>query len=196
MQAAFSAKPKSPPQLARTPSGYAIFEVLDSQPAKTPTFEEAKQRVENEFRNEQAQSLLDRKTQELSERAKALHDLKKAASEQGAQVRTSDFVTQQSQVPDIGPLNGPAAVAFSLGKNQISGPIATGRNGVVLQVLDIQEPSAEEFAKNKDVARERTLEQKRGQSFGLYASNLIQTMEKDGRIKYNKQEQQRSSAGS
>ena len=196
MQAAFSAKPKSPPQLARTPSGDAIFEVLDSQPAKTPTFEEAKQRVENEFRNEQAQSLLDRKTQELSERAKALHDLKKAASEQGAQVRTSDFVTQQSQVPDIGPLNGPAAVAFSLGKNQISGPIATGRNGVVLQVLDIQEPSAEEFAKNKDVARERTLEQKRGQSFGLYASNLIQTMEKDGRIKYNKQEQQRSSAGS
>src|SRR5438477_7647480 len=196
MQAAFSAKPKSPPQLARTPSGYAIFEVLDSQPAKTPTFEEARQRVENEFRNEQARSLLERKTQELSERAKALHDLKKAASEQGAQVRTSDFVTQQSQVPDIGPLNGPAAVAFTLGKNQISGPIATGRNGVVLQVLDIQEPSAEEFAKNKDVARERTLEQKRGQSFGLYASNLIQTMEKDGRIKYNKQEQQRSSAGS
>ena len=196
MQAAFSAKPKSPPQLARTPGGYAIFEVLDSQPAKTPTFEEAKQRVENEFRNEQAQSLLDRKTQELSERAKALHDLKKAATEQGAQVRTSDFVTQQSQVPDIGPLNGPAAVAFTLGKNQISGPIATGRNGVVLQVLEIQEPSAEEFAKNKDVARERTLEQKRGQSFQLYASNLIQTMEKDGRIKYNQQEQQRSSAGS
>ena len=60
----------------------------------------------------------------------------------------------------------------------------------MLQVLDLQEPSAEEFAKNKDVARERTLEQKRGQNFQLYASNLIQTMEKDGRIKYNKEEQQ------
>jgi len=199
MQAAFSAKPKSPPQLARTPSGYAIFEILDSQPAKTPTFEEARQRVENEFRNEQAQSMLDRKTQELSERAKVLHDLKKAAAEEGAQLKTSDFVTQQSQVPDIGPLNGPASVAFTLGKNQISAPIATGRNGVVLQVLDVQEPSAEEFAKNKDVARERTLDQKRGQSFQLYASNLVQTMEKDGRIKYNKGEQQqpgRTPAGS
>jgi len=190
MQAAFSAKPKSPPQLARTPNGYAIFEVLDSQPAKTPTFEEAKQRVENEFRNEQAQSMLDRKTQELSERAKVLHDLKKAASEQGAQLKTSDLVTQQSQVPDIGPMTGPASVAFTLGKDQISGPIATGRNGVVLQVFEIEEPSAEEFAKNKDVAREKTLEQKRGQSFQLYATNLIQNMEKDGRIKYNKEEQQ------
>jgi|SRR5215469_3129362 len=190
MQAAFSAKPKSPPQLARSPNGYAIFEVLDSQPAKTPTFEEAKQRVENEFRNEQAQSMLDRKTQELSERAKVLHDLKKAASEQGAQLKTSDLVTQQSQVPDIGPMTGPASVAFTLGKDQISGPIATGRNGVVLQVFEIEEPSAEEFAKNKDVAREKTLEQKRGQSFQLYATNLIQNMEKDGRIKYNKEEQQ------
>ena len=190
MQAAFSAKPKSPPQLARTSNGYAVFEIIDSQPAKTPTFEEARQRVETEFRNEQAQSMLDRKTQELSERAKVLHDLKKAAGEQSAQLKTSDFVTQQSQVPDIGPLNGPASVAFSLGKNQISGPIATGRSGVVLQVLDVQEPSIEEFAKNKDVARERTLAQKRGQSFQLYASSLIQNMEKDGRIKYNKEEQQ------
>src|SRR5262249_22516662 len=120
------------------------------------------------------------------------HDLKKAAAEQGAQLKTSDFVTQQGQVPDIGPMSGSASVAFSLGKNQISGPINTGRNGVVLQVLDTQKPSAEEFAKSKDVARERTLEQKRGQTFQLYASNLIQTMEKDGRIKYNKQEQQQS----
>ena len=192
MQAAFSAKVKAPPQLARTSSGYAIFEVLESQPAKTPTFEEARKRVEDEFRREQAQSMLDRKTQELSERAKVFHDLKKAAAEQGAQLKTSDFVTQQGQVPDIGPMSGSASVAFSLGKNQISGPLNTGRNGVVLQVLDTQEPSAEEFAKNKDVARERTLEQKRGQTFQLYASNLIQTMEKDGRIKYNKQEQQQS----
>lgn len=190
MQAAFSAKPKSPPQLARTPNGYAVFEVLDSQPAKTPSFEEARQRVETEFKNEQAQSMLDRKTQELAERAKVLHDLKKAAGEQGAQIKTSDLVTQQSQVPDIGAMSGPASVAFSLGKDQISGPITTGRNGVVLQVLEIQEPSAEEFAKNKDVAREKTLDQKRGQSLQLYASNLIQSMEKDGRIKYNKGEQQ------
>src|SRR5205085_4798973 len=195
MQAAFSAKPKSPPQLARIPSGYALLEVIDQQPAKTPTFEEARQRVENEFRNEQAQSMLERKSQELSERAKALHDLKKAAAEEGAQPKTSDFVTQQSQVPDLGSMNGAASVAFTLSKNQISGPISTGRTGAVLQVLDQQEPTPEDFAKNKDAARERTLEQKRGQTFQLYASNLVQAMEKDGRIKYNRQEQQSQQPG-
>jgi peptidyl-prolyl cis-trans isomerase D len=195
MQAAFSAKPKSPPQLARIPNGYALLEVIDQQPAKTPTFEEAKTRVEQEFRDEQARKMLDQKTQELADKAKALHDLKKAAAEAGAQYKSSDFVTQQGQVPDIGPMSGPAAVAFSLSKGKISGPIMTGRNGAVLEVVDQQEPSAEDFAKNKDVAREQTLQQKRGQAFQLFAGNLIEAMEKDGRIKYNKEEQQQQQLG-
>jgi peptidyl-prolyl cis-trans isomerase D len=192
---AFSAKPKSPPQLTRLPNGYAVLEVIDDQPAKTPTFEEGRDRVEKDFRNEQAQSMLERKTQELSDRAKSLHDLKKAAAEQGAEYKTSDFVTEQGQVPGLGSMNGPASVAFTLAKDQISGPIMTGRNGAVLSVLDQQQPSDEEFAKNKDAARERTLEQKRGQSFQLYANNLVEAMEKDGRIKYNKEEQQQSQPG-
>ncbi|HWC16740.1 MAG TPA: peptidyl-prolyl cis-trans isomerase [Terriglobales bacterium] len=195
MQVAFSTKPKSPPVLAHLPNGYALLEITDDQPAKTPTFEEAKPKVETAFRNEQAQSLLQRKTEELSERAKALHELKKAAAEAGAQYKISDFVTQQGQVPDLGSMSGPASVAFTLSKNQISGPINSDRNGAVLEILDQQEPSAEEFAKNKDSARERTLEQKRGQAFQLYASTLVEKMEKDGRIRYNRQEQQANQSG-
>lgn len=190
MQVAFSTKPKSPPQLAHIPNGYAILEIVDDQPPKTPTFDEARDRVEKEFRNEQAQAMLERKTQELSDRAKSLHDLKKAAAEAGAEYKTSEFVTQQGQVPDLGSMSGPASVAFTLAKDQISGPILTGRNGAVLTVIEQQQPSDDEFAKNKDAARERTLEQKRGQSFQLYANNLVESMEKDGRIKYNKEEQQ------
>lgn len=195
MQVAFSTKPKSGPVLAHTPNGYAILEVLDDQPAKTPSFDEAKSRVETAFRSEQAQSLLTRKTQELSERAKALHDLKKAAAEQGAQYKTSDFVTQQGQVPDLGSMSGPASAAFTLQKDQISGPIMAENNGAVLQMLDQQEPSLEEFAKNKDAARERTLEQRRGEAFNLFANNLVQSMEKDGRIKYNREEQEANQPG-
>jgi peptidyl-prolyl cis-trans isomerase D len=190
MEKAFSTKPKSPPVIAHTSNGYAVLQVIDEQPAKTPTFEEAKDKVEAAFRNEQAESLLQRKTQELAERAKALHDLQKAAKEEGAQYKLSDFVTQQSQVPELGAMSGPASVAFDLSKDQISGPIFADRNGAVLNVLDQQEPSAEEFAKSKDVARERTLDEKRNQSFQLYASNLVEAMAKDGRIKYNKEEQQ------
>jgi peptidyl-prolyl cis-trans isomerase D len=190
MEKAFSTKPKSPPVIARIPNGYAVLQVTDEQAARTPGFDEIKDKVADAFRKEQADSMLQRKTQELAERAKALHDLKKAATEEGAQYKLSDFVTAQSQVPELGAMSGPASVAFDLGKDQISGPIYADRNGAVLTILDQQEPSAEEFAKSKDVARERTLEQKRSQSFQLYATDLVAAMRKDGRIKDNKEEQQ------
>ena len=191
MQKAFSVKPNSSPELAHIPNGYALLQVTDDQAAKTPTFDEIKAKVEKQFRDEQAQAMLTRKTQELSERAKALHDLKKAAAEEGVQFKTSEFVTEQGQVPDLGSMSGPASVAFTLSKDQISGPIMAAGKGAVLQIIDQQEPSVEEFAKNKDSARERTLEQKRGQAFQLYATNLVEAMEKDGRIKYNREEQGR-----
>src|SRR5205085_7581894 len=76
MQAAFSAKPKSPPQLARIPSGYALLEVIDQQPGKSQTLDEARQREHNKFCSELAHAELKHKAQELPDRAKALHDLK------------------------------------------------------------------------------------------------------------------------
>ncbi|HET9741966.1 MAG TPA: peptidyl-prolyl cis-trans isomerase [Terriglobales bacterium] len=189
MRVAFSMQPNSAPQVAQIPNGYAILQVTANKPAATPTFEEAKDRLEKEFRTEQANSLLDKKTQELSERAKALHDLKKAAAEQGAQFKTSDLVTQKDQVPQIGALSGQAASIFSLSKDQISGPIMTDQNGIVAQILDQQEPSTEEFAKNKDAAREKVLDQERNQAVQLYAQNLVQNMEKNGKIRISKSQQ-------
>ena len=62
------------------------------KPPATPTFEEIRSRVESQFKNERAGFLLQQKTQELSDRAKAGHDLKKAAKDLGATVKTSELV--------------------------------------------------------------------------------------------------------
>jgi len=191
MQSSFSGKPKSAPELARTPQGYAIFEMTDSKPATTPTFEEARQRVEAEFRNQQAQQLLSKKTQELSERARALHDLKRAAKEEGATLKKSELVTAQSQVPDLGSMSGSAAAAFELSKGQVSGPIYSGKNGAVLEITEQQEPSQAEYEKGKQVTRDAVLERKRNEVFTVYAASLKDQMEKQGKIKYNKDEQER-----
>ncbi len=42
-------------------------------------------------------------------------------------VKSSDLVGTDGQVPDIGAMTGPAAVAFTLPKGGISGPSTTGR---------------------------------------------------------------------
>ena len=62
-------------------------------------------------------------------------------------VKSSDLVGKDGQVPDLGAMSGPGAVAFTLAKGAISGPINAGRIGIVLTVTDKQEPSPEEIAK-------------------------------------------------
>jgi peptidyl-prolyl cis-trans isomerase D len=191
MDAIFNAQAKGSPESASTPQGYVVYQVLDVKPAATPTFDEIRARVEADYKGDRAQALLGQKTQELSEKAKADHDLKKAAQQMGATLKTSELVTIASQVPEFGRMADTGAVAFGMKPGDISGPINTGRGGAVLQLLDRQEPSAEEAAKGSEQIREGLLQQKRGQAFQLFAAGLRQRMEKDGKIRVNKAEMDR-----
>jgi peptidyl-prolyl cis-trans isomerase D len=190
----FSAKKNDPPAEAQTPQGYAIYQVTEIQPPQTPTFDEIKPKVEEQFRAQRAQMLLAQKTQELSDRARAEHDLKKAAKEVGATVKTSDLVNSTAQVPDVGAMSGPANVAFDLAVGEISSPLtgSTG-SGIVLAVLEKQEPSPEEAKAAWDRAKETLLDQKRQVLEGLYVQNLRDKLEKEGKIKINKKEMERMS---
>ena len=188
IDAVFAAREKSPPDVAQLPKGFAVFELLAVKPPATPSFQEIRSRVEQEFKNERVTVLLAQKTQELSDRAKAAHDLKKAAKELGATVKTSDFVLPDGQVPDIGSLSGPAAVVFSMKPGEISGPITAGGHGVVVELLDKQLPTDQEFAQKKDQIRDSLVQTKQNEIFGLFVSNLRQQMEKSGKIKINEQE--------
>ncbi|HVP55541.1 MAG TPA: peptidyl-prolyl cis-trans isomerase [Candidatus Eisenbacteria bacterium] len=192
--ALFSAKKGEPPALSQTPQGYAIYQVTEIQPPQTPTFEQIKQQVEDQFRAQRAQALLAQKTQELSDRARAEHDLKKAAKELGATVKTSDLVTAAAQVPDIGAMSGQANVAFSLGVGEISGPVRGDMgSGIVLAVVEKQEPSPQDVKLAWDRAKETLLDQKRQVLEGLYVQNLRDKLEKEGKIKINKKEMERMS---
>ncbi|MGA8489622.1 MAG: peptidyl-prolyl cis-trans isomerase, partial [Terriglobales bacterium] len=187
-EAVFSAAEKSPPDEVQVPQGFVIYELEAIKPPATPTFEQIHSRVETEFKNERAGTLLTQKTQELSDRAKAEHDLKKAAKELGATMKTSDFVLPDGQVPDIGSMSGSASVAFSLKPGDISGPVDSGNTGVVLQILDKQAPTDADFAAKKDQIRDTLVQNKQSELFGLFMANLREQMEKSGKIKINEQE--------
>jgi peptidyl-prolyl cis-trans isomerase D len=187
-EAVFTAAEKSPPDEVQVPQGFAIFELEAIKPPATPSFEDIHSRVETEFKNERSGTLLTQKTQELSDRAKADHDLKKAAKELGATMKTSDFVLPDGQVPDIGSMSGAAAVAFTLKPGDISGPVDSGNTGVVLAILDKQAPTDADFATKKDQIRDTLVQSKQSELFGLFMANLREQMEKSGKIKINEQE--------
>ena len=187
----FSAKKMDPPATATIPQGYAIYQVMDIEPPQTPTFDQIKAKVEDQFKTQRAQQMLAQRTQELADRAHSEHDLKKAAKELNATVKTSDLVGPTSQVPDIGSLTGSAGQIFNLKPGEISGPIGLQSSGVVVMLTDKQEPSPEELKKSWDTAKEQLLSQKRQELEGLYVQNLRERLEKEGKIKINKKEMER-----
>jgi peptidyl-prolyl cis-trans isomerase D len=178
------------PQIQRFPQGYVIYQVTGIDPPRTPSFEEIKDRVASDFKAQSAAQLLQKKTAALADRAHSEHDLEKAAKEAGATMKTSELVGRTSQVPEIGRLSGPAAVAFSLKPGEISGPINVGQKTVVLGVVDRQEASVADpqFAEASKTITEQLSEQKRQQSLELFMSNLNARLEKEGKLKYNKAE--------
>lgn len=188
METIFNEREKAPADAVQLPQGFVVFEMVGTKPPSTPTFEDIHARVETEFKNERAGFLLQQKTQELSDRAKAAHDLKRAAKELGATMKTSELVAPDGQVPDVGSLAGTASSLFTLKQGEISGPITAGSNGVVAQILEKQAPTDQDFAAKKDQIRQTLLDSKQNEMFSLFVSSLRKEMEKSNKLKVNQDE--------
>ncbi|HMH15289.1 MAG TPA: peptidyl-prolyl cis-trans isomerase [Edaphobacter sp.] len=171
-----------------TGDGFAVFEVKDIKAAHAPDFADYKPHILDDYREQQVPQLLNTQLNKLHDRASVLNDLKKAAAEMNIPVKTSDLVGKDGQVPDLGAMSGPGAVAFSLPKGAISGPINAGRVGVVLSVLDKQEPTAEDIATHFNQTREQLLGEQHEEVFRVYLGNLTEKYEKGGAVRYSKKQ--------
>jgi peptidyl-prolyl cis-trans isomerase D len=182
---AFQTTKGAAPQTAPTGEGYAIFQVTNVAASHAPAFADWKDHVLEDFRNEQLPGLLNAKTQQLAKSAKASGDLAKAAKEVGATVKTSDLVGQTAQVPDFGAVGQLAPQLFDMKVGEISGPINTGRTGVVAKVDQKEEPTPDEIQKNSDQTKQQILDQRRNEAFEIFASNVTNDYKKHNLISYN-----------
>ncbi len=182
---AFNAKQGDPPQTASTGEGYAIFQVSSIVPAHAPSFTDWKSHVLSDYREEQLPALLHQKTDDLAAKAKSMNDLAKAAKAVGATMKTSDLVGENGQVPDFGEVGQVAPQLFQMSVGTISGPIDAGRTGVVAKILDHQEPTGDEIAKNFDQTREEVLSQKRNNAFNVFFSGVWNNYKRRNLIRMN-----------
>ena len=148
-----------------------------------PRFADWKTHVLDDYRNEQLPALLSQKTKELADKAKAINDLAKAAKAVGATVKTSDLVGGTGQVPDFGEVGQVAPQLFDMNVGAISGPIDAGRTGVVAKIVDKQEPTADEIAKNFDQTRDQLLDERRNEAFSIFMSGVWNDYKKHNLIR-------------
>jgi len=159
--------------------------VNEVQPPAPPQFEKFRAKAENDLKAEKARNMLSSKLQELSNRARATHDLKKVAKELGATVKSSELVGPKDQVPEIGSMSQ-IPDAFDMKVGDVSAPMPSQNKGIVYSIAERQEPSKEDYAAKKDVTRDQMLQRKKDELISLFAYNLVDRMEKNGKIKKNK----------
>ena len=184
MQAVFNTAPKSPAVGVPVQNAVAVFQVTEVQPPAPPQFEKFRAKAESDLKAEKARNMLQSRGQELADRSRASHDLKKVAKELGATIKTSELVDAKGQVPDIGSMQQ-AGDAFTMKIGDVSAPLQLQNKDVVYTVTERQEPSADDYAKKKDITRDQMLARKRQEMFALFTSNLVDQMEKNGKIKKN-----------
>jgi peptidyl-prolyl cis-trans isomerase D len=182
---AFQAKQGDPAQYASTGEGFAIFQVAAIAPAHAPDFADFKTHILDDYRDEHLPALLGQKTKDLADKAHSMNDLAKAAKAVGATVKTSDLVGLSGQVPDFGQVGQVAPQLFDLAPGSISGAINAQRTGVVVKLLDKQEPSADEISKNFDQTRDQILAERRNEAFSVFMSGVLSDYKKHNRIKLN-----------
>lgn len=196
LQGAFAAAKGAAPASASTGDGYAVYQVDDIKAPHAPTFDQWKTTVLTDYRAQQIPGMLTAQINKLDARARELNDLRKAAAEMNIPIKSSDLVGKDGQVPDVGAMSGPASVAFSLPKGGISAPINTGRSGIVLAVVDKQEPSPEDIAKNFEATRQQMLDTRREEVFRVYLGTLAEKYKKAGAIRMKVQPAQGLPVGS
>ena len=191
MEAAFSAKQGGPPVTVDVTQGKVVLVVSAVQAARYPSFDEWRSHIETDYKQGRAGEMLTQKTHERADRAHALHDLKAAAKEAGATVKTTDWLTRSSNVPELGPMSGPASAAFDMQPGQISDAQERGNNGGVFEVLEKQAPTAADLAARKESIRQQLFERKRQMRWQMFSFDLRARLLQEKKIEINQEEWKR-----
>jgi peptidyl-prolyl cis-trans isomerase D len=185
-EAVFAMKPNAAPASVALARGSAVVQVTEVKQPSTPPFEQVKERVASELKLQKAQSMLAQKTQELSDKARASHNLREAAKAVGATVKTSELVAPDGQVPELGQISNSAPDVFDMKPGDSGRPILLGQKGAVIALVEKSAPTEAEFALSKDQVKAALLERKRGEAEEVYVTSLRERLDKQGRIVIDK----------
>jgi len=180
--AVFAMKANAAPESVPLSRGFAVGQVVDIKPPATPSFEQVKERIASELKQQKAQAILSQKCRDISDKAHASHNLGEAAKAGGTSLKTSDLVAPDGQVPDIGQLSSSVPQIFDMKPGDISQGINLGSKCVVVALNEKQPPTDAEFEAVKDQVKAALLERKRSEAEEVFIASLRQRLEKEGRI--------------
>ncbi|MHB8735395.1 MAG: peptidylprolyl isomerase [Terriglobales bacterium] len=182
--AAFSTSPGGLTQAIKVAQGFAVARVDEVQAPSVQPLAAVQAQVENDYRQQQATAMLTSQAQQLADAARK-QGLKAAAAALHLTVKNSDPISRDDNLPELGPVKDFADQLFQLKPGQVGPPAAVNGAELVYAVVSIDEPTPDQFQREKDTVAQELLQQKRGEAFQLYADAVQARMNKAGQIKIN-----------
>jgi peptidyl-prolyl cis-trans isomerase D len=171
----------------QTGRGFVFATLVARQDGYIPKVEEVKDRVREEVIKEKAREFGLKKATEVAARLKSAPDFVKAAQAAGFQAQTTELITRDSPIPDLGMATEVTEAAFQLPQGAVSDPITTDTGTAVIKVLEKQEVGDAELVSNRERFRQELLTDRRNRFFSAYMGKAKQKM----KIEVNREALQR-----
>jgi peptidyl-prolyl cis-trans isomerase D len=174
----------------RSSRGFVFETLLAKQDPYVPKLDEVKERVRDEVVKQKARELSRQKAAELATKLKTAPDFEKAAKAAGFEAKTTEMITRDSPIPDLGVAKAVEEAAFKLPVGAVSDAIPTDNGTAVIKVLDKQEVSPADWTGARDRFREELLTDRRNRFFSAYMVKAKQKM----KIEVNREGLQRATS--
>jgi len=166
----------------RTDRGYVVLSLRQALPAHPGTFEEVRDKVVTELKQQKSSELAQSKANELEKRVKSGEKFAAAAKSLGLDSKTSDLFARNGSVANLGS-GKQLAPAFALKVGQAGPPLRIGSNWAVYQVAERQEANPADFEKQKKELTDTLLKQKRELAFSAFQTSLNDRLKQEGKLK-------------
>ncbi|HMB79347.1 MAG TPA: peptidylprolyl isomerase [Vicinamibacterales bacterium] len=174
----------------RASRGFVFQTLVSKQDPYVPKIDEVKDRVREEVVKQKARDLSKQKAAELAAKLKSAPDFEKAAKAAGVEAKTTDLITQDSPIPDLGVAPAVEDAAFKLAVGAVSDPIGTDTGTAVIKVLEKKSVTPEEWTSSKERFRDELLTDRRNRFFSAYMVKAKQKM----KIEVNRESLQRAAS--
>jgi peptidyl-prolyl cis-trans isomerase D len=160
----------------RTGRGYVFGALVARQDSYLAKLDEVKDRVRDVVVRNKARDFGREKAAALAPKVKGAADFVAAAKAGGFQAQTTELITRESPIPQLGTAPEVIEAAFALPAGGVSDPIDTASGTAIVKVLEKQEVSPTELTANKDELRGNMLADRKNRFFSAYMGKAKQKM--------------------
>lgn len=154
-----------------TNRAFYVFHLLEKLPPGTRPYEQVKDVLVNDVRDEKKKQLAFQKAQEIQKEALKINDLKKAARKYEHEVKSTGEFSRDSYIPQFTPEVIGAAFALTP-EHKISPPIKTDKGAYVLDLISKSNIDTTVFAQVEDSLKTEITKQRRIETFQLWYAQL------------------------